>query len=144
MSIEGSMSPTALTPELLKASYKRVAQGDLGMFIGAIRDGTLDPLFLPLTALRLSEECRVALHHAQFEYVGQLVREQRSYFMRRLALHVHLNEMQLALRQWGLDLGMFFNDPVSTYLHHALQISNDKSPDEIATFIMREHTRGLD
>ncbi|MEK7647468.1 MAG: hypothetical protein AAB384_00325 [Patescibacteria group bacterium] len=144
MSIQAAVATEMQSQEILRATYKRIAEGDLGTFISAMRSGTLDALFLPLTALRLSDECLVVLEQAGIEYVGEIVRQQRSYFMRIVEMQPHMDELQYAMKSWGLSFGSFFRDPVSGYLQNALTLAQSKSTAEAATALMAAYTRGLD
>lgn len=144
MSIQAVVATEIQSQEMLRATYKRIAEGDLGTFISAMRSGTLDALFLPLTALRLSDECLGVLQAARFEYVGEIVRQQRSYFMRIVEMQPHMDELQYAMKSWGLSFGSFFRDPVSSYLQNALTLAQTKSTAEAATALMTAYTRGLD
>ncbi len=132
-----SISPlTTHTPDTLRATLKRVAAGTRETFFDALRDGTLDPLFMRVESLELSEACCEALQAEGFRYVGHLLRQQDSYFLRSPTFLPHLQAMRRALTQRGLDFGRFFYDPVSAHLHNALLFAHDYAPSAIPNVLM--------
>ncbi len=106
----------------MRMVLKRIAEGTLEQFLHALQSGVLDSLFEPIEVLMLSDECTGTLRRLGFMQVGELLRQQRSYYLRMLTQEL-LNELHHALKGRGHDLGRFYSDPVSKYLGDALALA---------------------
>lgn len=115
---------SAVAEQEMRMVLKRIAEGTLEQFLHALQSGGLDSLFEPIETLMLSDDCTRALQQLGFCLVGELLRQQRSYYQRMLGRD-HLNELHHALKGSGRDLGRFYSDPVSRYLGDALALAYD-------------------
>lgn len=127
------------TEEATRKELRRVAEGDLEVFVEALRGGALTPLLQPVGALELSRECENALKDAGFQYVGHVSMRQRSYFLRTPLLKPHLQELHHALKAMGCDIGRFTQDPVSRYLGITLALWSERSSEDIVKLLLAEY-----